>query len=279
MAGGRGEMLTQFRWQNLLETCTLTKPVGNVYFDKTCWKRVLWQNLLEMCTLTKPVGDVYFDKTCWKSVHWQNLLETCTLTKPVGNVYFDKTCWKRVHWQNLLETCILTKPVGNVYIDKTCWKRVHWQNLLETCTLTKPVGNVYIDKTCWKRVFWQKLLETCTLTKPVGNVYFESREGAVRLALRMCWKYVESMGSRVNVSSRRSCLTADFVMSGVEWYYSAARGYWPVEELGEQADGPTGYGEVARGGCLFAWNFNVTSLPVLTEAERSTRPNTTLSLH
>jgi hypothetical protein len=87
------------------------------------------------------------------------------------------------------------------------------------------------------------------------------------------------MKSRVNVSSRRSCLTADCVISGVEFYYSVARGYWPVEELGEQADRPTGYGEVARSGCLFASNFNMTSLPVLTEMERSTRPNTTLSLH
>jgi hypothetical protein len=69
------------------------------------------------------------------------------------------------------------------------------------------------------------------------------------------------MGSRLNVSSRRSCLAADFVISGVEFYYSEARGVWPVEE---QAKGSTECGEVARGGCLFAWNFNVTSLPVLT---------------
>jgi len=47
-----------------------------------------------------------------------------------------------------------------------------------------------------------------------------------------------------------------------------------MEELGEEAGGPTGRGEVARGGCLFAWYFNVTSLPVVTEAERSTRLDT-----
>jgi len=71
----------------------------------------------------------------------------------------------------------------------------------------------------------------------------------------MFWKYeyIESMGSRVNVSGRRSCLTADFVISGVEFYYSAASGFWPVEVLGEQAGGPTGRGEVARDGSLFAW--------------------------
>jgi len=82
---------------------------------------------------------------------------------------------------------------------------------------------------------------------------------------RYLWKYdyTENMGSRVNVSSRMSCLTADFVISGVELYYSAASGFWPMEELGEQADGPTGHGEVARVGCLFAWYFNMTSLPVL----------------
>jgi len=53
-------------------------------------------------------------------------------------------------------------------------------------------------------------------------------------------------------------------------------GQWrSVEEL---ADGPTECGEVARGGCLFAWNFSVKST-VLTQAERRTGPNTTLSPH
>ena len=31
--------------------------------------------------------------------------------------------------------------------------------------------------------------------------------------------------------------------------------FWPVEELAQLAGGPTGCGEVARGGCLFAWNL------------------------
>jgi hypothetical protein len=35
-------------------------------------------------------------------------------------------------------------------------------------------------------------------------------------------------------------------------------GFWPVEETVDLADGPTGGGEVARGWCLFAWNFSVT---------------------
>jgi hypothetical protein len=34
--------------------------------------------------------------------------------------------------------------------------------------------------------------------------------------------------------------------------------FWPVEELAELADGPTGCGEMARGGCLCTWNFSVT---------------------
>jgi len=45
------------------------------------------------------------------------------------------------------------------------------------------------------------------------------------------------------------------------------------------ADGPIGCGELARGRFLFAWNFSVTSSPLLMEAERSTRPNMTLSLY
>jgi hypothetical protein len=50
-----------------------------------------------------------------------------------------------------------------------------------------------------------------------------------------------------------------------------------VEELAELAEGPTVCREVARGGCLLAWNFSVTRLTVLTQGERSTRPN--MSLH
>jgi hypothetical protein len=45
------------------------------------------------------------------------------------------------------------------------------------------------------------------------------------------------------------------------------------------ADGPTGCGEVARGGCSSAWNFSVTRTTVLTEAERRTRSDMTLWLH
>jgi len=36
----------------------------------------------------------------------------------------------------------------------------------------------------------------------------------------------------------------------------------------ELADGPTGCGAEARGGCSFAWNFSVTRSAVLREVER-----------
>ena len=45
--------------------------------------------------------------------------------------------------------------------------------------------------------------------------------------------------------------------------YSAVHGLWPVGELADLAGGPTGRGEVARGGCLFAWKFSVTSSTLL----------------
>jgi len=48
--------------------------------------------------------------------------------------------------------------------------------------------------------------------------------------------------------------------------YSAVHGFRPVE-LAELADRPTGCGEDARGGCLFAWNFSVTRPAVLTKEE------------
>ena len=33
--------------------------------------------------------------------------------------------------------------------------------------------------------------------------------------------------------------------------------FWPIE-FAELADGPVGRGNVARGGCLFAWNVSAT---------------------
>jgi len=38
--------------------------------------------------------------------------------------------------------------------------------------------------------------------------------------------------------------------------YSTLLHLWLVEELAELVDGSTGCDEVARGGCLFAWNFS-----------------------
>ena len=64
-----------------------------------------------------------------------------------------------------------------------------------------------------------------------------------------------------------------------EQRYSAVHGFWPVEELAKLADEPTGRCEVAKSGCLFAWNFSVTRSPVLAGAERRTRPNMMLSQH
>ena len=58
-----------------------------------------------------------------------------------------------------------------------------------------------------------------------------------------------------------------------EYGYSAVHGFWPVEETAELAAGPTGCGDLARGGCSFACNFNATRSTVFTEAERRTRPN------
>jgi len=53
--------------------------------------------------------------------------------------------------------------------------------------------------------------------------------------------------------------------------------FWRVEELAELAGGPTECGEVARDGCLFAWNLSVTRTNVLTVVERRTGPNMTVT--
>jgi hypothetical protein len=37
--------------------------------------------------------------------------------------------------------------------------------------------------------------------------------------------------------------------------YSALHGFWLVQGLAELANGPSGCGEVVKGGCLFAWNL------------------------
>ena len=45
--------------------------------------------------------------------------------------------------------------------------------------------------------------------------------------------------------------------------YSAVESSLPVEQTAELVDGHTGCGELAKGGCLFAWNFVVTSSAVI----------------
>ena len=82
-------------------------------------------------------------------------------------------------------------------------------------------------------------------------------------------------------STLNTCQHIETIMSHIYIYiyiyiYIAVHCFWLVEEL---AYGPTGCGEVARGGCSFAWNFSVTRSNVLTEVERRTTRNTTLSLH
>ena len=49
-----------------------------------------------------------------------------------------------------------------------------------------------------------------------------------------------------------------------------------MEEVAELADGPIGGGKMASGGCSFASTFSVTRSSVLTQEERSTRPNMSL---
>ena len=52
-----------------------------------------------------------------------------------------------------------------------------------------------------------------------------------------------------------------------------------MEDSAELADGLSGCGEMARGGCSFAWSFGVTRSVVLTGVERSAGPIMTLSLY
>ena len=52
-----------------------------------------------------------------------------------------------------------------------------------------------------------------------------------------------------------------------------------MEKLAELVYGSTGSDEMARGVCLFAWNFSVIRSTLLTQTERRTRAHTTLSLH
>ena len=42
---------------------------------------------------------------------------------------------------------------------------------------------------------------------------------------------------------------------GSETSYSAVHGFWRAKDAAELANGPIGCVEVARVGCLFAWNF------------------------
>jgi hypothetical protein len=62
--------------------------------------------------------------------------------------------------------------------------------------------------------------------------------------------------------------------------YSAVHGSWPVEKSAGLADEPSRRGEVAKGGCLFAWNFVMTRCNCTYGGEEiDTRASMTLSLH
>ena len=52
--------------------------------------------------------------------------------------------------------------------------------------------------------------------------------------------------------------------------------FWPVEDIADLVDGPTGCGDVARGGGLFAWNFTVTRSTVLSERRHLTKHDAAL---
>ena len=62
-------------------------------------------------------------------------------------------------------------------------------------------------------------------------------------------------GARVFVIPLSPSLQPGTVMACItqNLWYSAVHYFWPVQELAELADGPTGCGEAARGGCSFAW--------------------------
>jgi len=54
--------------------------------------------------------------------------------------------------------------------------------------------------------------------------------------------------------------------------YSAVRGFWPVRELADLADGPTGRGEVSKGWVFVCLGVQCDEFNPITVAERRTRP-------
>ena len=52
--------------------------------------------------------------------------------------------------------------------------------------------------------------------------------------------------------------------------------FWPAEDSAELSDGPSVCGEMASGGCSFAWNFSVIRSAVHSGVDRRAEPNMTL---
>ena len=58
------------------------------------------------------------------------------------------------------------------------------------------------------------------------------------------------------------------MVSSIQSSYSTLFRFWSVDNSAILAVGLIGCGEVAMGGCLFAWNFSLTNSIALREADR-----------
>ena len=60
---------------------------------------------------------------------------------------------------------------------------------------------------------------------------------------------------------KKFCFYKTYRHNGISFIkssYSTLFRFWPVGDWAKLAVGPIGCGEVARGGCVFTWNFRVT---------------------
>jgi len=105
-----------------------------------------------------------------------------------------------------------------------------------------------------------------------GNVFNNCLFNDNVSSSQIIWHEMEGLGNNDSKGRGRK-------QSGLNFRYSILLRFWLAKELPGLADGPSGCGEMATGGCSFAWNFCVTQSPVLAGHREDARLNTMLMPH
>ena len=158
--------------------------------------------------------------------------------------------FKQIQWLhcNLMSFCI----THYTHYTRRCKHRdMYWKTAITSNVMLKYLQTVYVHKS---EETTRKPQQSCVDNLSINDSQYWLVTPQFRFRKALHPRCINRTPFRFRcpfLPLRIRCETTLYV-------YSAVHGFWPVEELVELADGPTGCGEVARGGCLFDGKFSVT---------------------